>query len=226
MEVDGAELIPADGDALLRVGCAPWERSCCFLLSWKFQLCSEADAGGRGHSLWQSLDLLWRKSLHPKELEDGVCYFRAAQGEALQSSTLLFCHLHSWFVWEVLLCSECKQKSCPAGMVPCSLWMLQQDVVPRDVLCRWLWSRVQPTMCHMEPTRRMQEEEKTIRGKCQASAFCWPAGSCVARELFLAELAQRLCLPPLANFHKLLWNTGGSLELSDRVSELCTAALW
>ncbi|KAF2982846.1 hypothetical protein EK904_000627 [Melospiza melodia maxima] len=68
----------------------------------------------------------------------------------------------------------------------------------------------------MEPTWRMQEEEKKFRGKCQANAFCWSAGSCVARELFLAELAQRLCLPPLANFHKLLWNTGGSLELSDR----------
>lgn len=180
---------------------------------------AEADAGGRGHSLWQSLDLLWRKSLHLKELEDGVCYFGAAQGEALQSSTLPFCHLHSQFVWEVLLCSECKQKSCPAGMVPCSLWMLQQDVVPRDVL--------QPTMCHMEPTWRMQdEEEKKCWGKCQANAFCWPAGSCVAGELFLAELAQQLCLPPLASFHKLLWNTGGSLELSDGVSELCTAALW
>lgn len=158
-EVDGAELIPADGDTLLWVGCAPWERSCCFLPSWKFQLCSEADAGGRGRLLWQSLNLLWRKSLHPKELEDGVCYFRAAQGEALQSSTLPFCHLHSRFVWEVLLCSECKQKSCPAGMVPCSLWMLQQDVVPRDVLCR---SRVQPAMCDMESTWRMQEEEKNF----------------------------------------------------------------
>lgn len=56
---------------------------------------TEADAGGSGCSLWQSLDLLWKKSLHPKELEDGVCYFRAAQGEALQSSTLPFCHLHS-----------------------------------------------------------------------------------------------------------------------------------
>lgn len=81
------------------MGCAPWERSCCFLPSWKFQLCSEADAGGRDRSLWQSLDLLWRKSLHPKELEDGVCYFRAAQGEALQSSTLPFCHLG--------LCGKC-----------------------------------------------------------------------------------------------------------------------
>lgn len=47
----------------------------------------------------------------------------------------------------------------------------------------------------------------------------------MARELFLAELAQRLCLTPLADFHKLLWNTGGSLELTNRGSELCTAAL-
>lgn len=76
---------------------------------------TEANAGGRGRSLWQSLDLLWRKSLHPKELEDGVCYFRAAQGEALQSSTLPFCHLHSQFVWEVLLCSECKQRAALQG---------------------------------------------------------------------------------------------------------------
>lgn len=76
---------------------------------------TEADAGGSGCSLWQSLDLLWKKSLHPKELEDGVCYFRAAQGEALQSSTLPFCHLHSWFVWEVPLCGECKQRAALQG---------------------------------------------------------------------------------------------------------------
>lgn len=71
-----------------------------------------------------------------------------------------------------------------------------------------------------------KKKRKKIWGKCQANAFCWPAGSCVARELFLAGLAQRLCLPPLANFHKLLWNTGRFPELSDRGSELCTAALW
>lgn len=79
-----------------------------------------------------------------------------------------------------------------------------------------------PHGAHVEDARRV----KRIWGMCQANAFCWPAGSCVARELFLAELAQWLCLPPLADFHKLLWNTGGSLELSDRGSELCTAALW
>lgn len=80
-----------------------------------------------------------------------------------------------------------------------------------------------PHGAHVEDARR---RGKSIWGKCQANAFCWPAGSCEAGELFLAELAQRLCLPPLANFHKLLWNTGGSQELSDRGSELCTAAQW
>lgn len=111
-------------------------------------------------------------------------------------------------------------------MVLCGLWMLQQDLVPRDVLSRVGEPRTAhrvPHGAHVEDARR---RGKKIRGKCQANAFCWPAGSCVARELFLAELAQRLCLPPLANFHKLLWNIGGSLELSDRSSELCTAALW
>lgn len=68
------------------------------------------------------------------------------------------------------LCGKCccavrmKAESCPAGMVPCGLWMLQQDVVPRAVLCWWLWSRVQPTVCHMEPTCRMQEGEEKILG--------------------------------------------------------------
>lgn len=77
-------------------GCAPLEPSC-FVLSWKSWLCSgaraEARPRARGRLLWQSVDPLSRKSLHPKELEQGVFYFRAALGEALQSSTLPFCHL-------------------------------------------------------------------------------------------------------------------------------------
>lgn len=39
-EINSAEPVPAHGDTPVRVGCAPRERSCCFLLSWKFQLCS------------------------------------------------------------------------------------------------------------------------------------------------------------------------------------------
>lgn len=72
---------------------------------------------------------------------------------------------------------------------------------------------VEPCTAHRVPRGAQAEDAKRrgkFRGKCQANAFCWPAGSCVARELFLAELAQRLFLPPLANFHKLLWNTGSS----------------
>lgn len=107
-------------------------------------------------------------------------------------------------------------------MVPCGLWMLQQDVVPRDVLSRV----VEPCTAHRVPHAAHVEDAR--RGKkFGASAKQMPsAGSCVAGELFLVELAQWLCLPPLANFHKLLWNAGGSLELSGRGSELCTAALW
>lgn len=162
-EIDSAEPVPAHGDTPVRVGCAPRERSCCFLLSWKFQLCSgtalRPTPGGRGRSLWQSLELLWRKSLHPKELEDGVCYFRAAQGEALQSSTLPFCHLHSRFVWEVLLCSECKQRAALQGWSRAVFGCYNRIWCP-GTCSPGLGSHVQPTVCHMEPTWRMQEEEE------------------------------------------------------------------
>lgn len=120
---------------------------------------AEADAGGRGRSLWQSLELLWRKSLHPKELEDGVCYFRAAQGEALQSSTLPFCHLHSRFVWEVLLCSECKQRAALQGWSH-AVFGCYNGIWCSGTCSPGLGSHVQPTVCHMEPTWRMQEEEE------------------------------------------------------------------
>lgn len=162
-EINTAEPVPAHGDTPVRVGCAPRERSCCFLLSWKFQLCSgtvlRPTPGGRGRSLWQSLELLWRKSLHPKELEDGVCYFRAAQGEALQSSTLPFRHLHSRFVWEVLLCSECKQRAALQGWSRAVFGCYNRIWCP-GTCSPGLGSHVQPTVCHMEPTWRMQEEEE------------------------------------------------------------------
>ncbi|KAJ7413393.1 hypothetical protein WISP_91055 [Willisornis vidua] len=99
-------------------------------------------------------------------------------------------------------------------MVLCGLWMLQQNVVPKDMLCRSLWSCAQPTVCQMELMWRIQEEEEK---KFEASAKQMPSAGlqeAVWLENCLAEpLAQQLCLPPLANFHKLLWNAGGCLEL-------------
>lgn len=164
---------------------------------------AEADAGGSGRSLWQSLDLLWRKSLHPKELEDGVCYFRAAQGEALQSSTLPFCHLHSY------LCGKCRCVVSVSRELPCrdGPSRFLDATAGCGAQGRALQVVVEPCTAHHVPHGTHVKDArrgKKIWGKCQANAFCWPAGSCVARELFLAELAQRLCLPPLADFHKLL----------------------
>lgn len=124
-------LRPAGATLLLR---ALWER----------RLCSGSAAGPtpeRGRLLPQSVDPLSRKSLHPKELEQGVFSFRAALGEALQSSTLPFCHLHSRFVWEVPPCGQRKRRAALQVTVLHGLWTLQQDVVPGDALRGWLQSR-------------------------------------------------------------------------------------
>lgn len=134
--------------------------------------------GGRGRMLWQSLDLLWRKSLHPKELEDGVCHFRAAQGEALQSSTLPFCHLHSRFVWEVLLCSECKQRTALQGWSCAVFGCCSRMWCPRTCSAGGYGAVYSPSWATWSLCGGCKKRKK-IQGKCQANAFLacrklWP----------------------------------------------------
>lgn len=228
MEIDSAEPVPADRDTPVRVGCAPQERSCCFLLWWKFQLCS-------GTALRPTPGGEAVRCGNPWTFCGGNPYIQRNWKMVFAISGLHKVRPYSlplspFAISIPSLCGKC-----------CCAVSVSRELPRRDGPVRSLdattgcgaqgralqgCGAVYSPPCAPCSPRGGCKKRKKIRGKCQANAFCWPAGSCVAGELFLVELAQWLCLPPLANFHKLLWNAGGSLELSGRGSELCTAALW
>lgn len=162
-EIDSAEPVPAHGDTPVRVGCAPRERSCCFLLSWKFQLCSgtalRPTPGGEavrcgnpwnfcGGNLY--IQRNWKMVFAISGLHKVRPYSLPLSPFAISIPGLC---------GKCCCAVKCKQRAALQGWSRAVFGCYNRIWCP-GTCSPGLGSHVQPTVCHMEPTWRMQEEEE------------------------------------------------------------------
>lgn len=169
------------------VGCAPRERSCCFLLSWKFQLCSgtalRPTPGGeavRCGNPWTFcggnpyIQRTWKMVFAISGLHEVRPYSLPLSPFAISIPSLCGKCCCAVSVSRELPCRDGPVQSLDAtagcGARGCALQVVVEPCTAHRV----------PHGAHVEDARR---RGKIIWGKCQANAFCWPSGSCEAGEL-------------------------------------------